>query len=270
MIINIGQHWWTIIFSYLVDHWGKKQWLSINFSTNRCIEPILAAWGKRVHCWQKCSELHVFLQLLPGSCRRWSECSSKNPWKKRRKVQKRFQNKGVGTYKECYKGNANCPSDFASLVQALTRFTIVVLGWSSTNSFFFQKAGSVQNGHVGQRTFTLQEPRNHGITQVPVGVQCEMVILGDYHCHKTGFPNSRSAEGQLFREKAVDTSHGCPSATMAIAVTWHTPVPGPSPIVRKKATSPITISRPTSSSPSSAERSVASTILRSEFLQSQE
>ncbi len=45
----------------------------------------------------------------------------------------------MGTYKECYKGNANRPLDFASLVQALTRFTIVALGWSSIIFFFFKK-----------------------------------------------------------------------------------------------------------------------------------
>jgi hypothetical protein len=54
------------------------------------------------------------------------------------------------------------------------------VGMEFDKFFFFQKAGSVQNGHVGQRTFTLQEPRNHGITQVHVSVQCEMVVLGDW------------------------------------------------------------------------------------------
>ncbi len=132
--------------------------------------------------------------------------------------------------------------------------------------FFFQKAGSVLNGHVGQRTLTFQEPRNHGITQVPIRVQCEMVVLGDCHCRKTGFPNSRSAEGQLFKEKTVNTSHGCPSTAMATAITRHTLIPGPPPTVRRRATSPITISRPISSSPSNVERPVASTILRFEFL----
>jgi hypothetical protein len=45
----------------------------------------------------------------------------------------------VGTYKECYKGNVNRPPDYAYFVQALTRSTIVALGWSSINSFFFKK-----------------------------------------------------------------------------------------------------------------------------------
>jgi len=69
--------------------------------------------------------------------------------------------------------------------------------------FFFQKARSVWNRHMLQGTFTLQEPWNDWIRQVPVGVRRGMVILHDCHCRKTSSPDMKNAEGQLFEEEVV-------------------------------------------------------------------
>jgi hypothetical protein len=57
-----------------------------------------------------------------------------------------------------------------------------------------------------QGTFTFQEPRDHGIRQVPVHMRCGLAIFRDRHSCKATSPHSRSAEGQFFGEEVFQLS----------------------------------------------------------------
>ncbi len=54
-----------------------------------------------------------------------------------------------------------------------------------------------------QGTITFQKPRDHRIKQVLVCMRCGLVVFRDRHSCKTTSPHSISAEGQFFREEAV-------------------------------------------------------------------
>jgi hypothetical protein len=54
-----------------------------------------------------------------------------------------------------------------------------------------------------QGTVTFQEPRDHEIRQVPIRMQCGLVVFRDCHSCKTTSPHLRTAEGQFFGEEAV-------------------------------------------------------------------
>jgi len=57
-----------------------------------------------------------------------------------------------------------------------------------------------------QGTFTFKEPQDHEIRQVPIHMQCGLVVFRDHHSCKATSPHSRTAEGQLFEEEAIQLS----------------------------------------------------------------
>jgi hypothetical protein len=55
-------------------------------------------------------------------------------------------------------GRCKLPFEFCFSYSGFNQVHNRGVGMEFDKFFFFQKAGSVQNEHVGQRTFTLQEP----------------------------------------------------------------------------------------------------------------
>jgi hypothetical protein len=55
-------------------------------------------------------------------------------------------------------------------------------------------------------TVTFQEPRDHKIRQVPIRMQCGLVVFRDHHSCKATSPHLRTAERQFFGEEVVQLS----------------------------------------------------------------